>query len=240
MTLFSVGNSGNKIDLHDGWYVLDVGSGHNPHRRANVLVDKYAGPDEHRSGRPLQFSARVPLVIADAEALPFRDKVFDYVIASHVAEHVANPVRFCTELIRVARAGYIETPGKIGEILLWEPIHKWFVYAVRGCLVFEKKGAGYPFRYIRNAFYALFYMNQGRLGHPTVRVRPGGPSRFLLAAVAYFVHRPWRKARRLTYTCFEWMENFPFLVRNGPGRRAVGGIASGPPNSSTAAPRSSC
>jgi uncharacterized protein YbaR (Trm112 family)/bifunctional DNA-binding transcriptional regulator/antitoxin component of YhaV-PrlF toxin-antitoxin module len=49
------------------------------------------------------------------ENLPFRDKAFDFVIASHVLEHSSDPARFLSELQRVAKAGYIEVPDAFME-----------------------------------------------------------------------------------------------------------------------------
>ena len=42
----------NRDDLHlkRNWRVLEVGGGHNPHSRSNVVVDKYVDSNYHRSG----------------------------------------------------------------------------------------------------------------------------------------------------------------------------------------------
>lgn len=55
-----------------------------------------------------------------AEALPFRDHALDYVIASHVLEHIANPVAALAECHRVLRPGgilYLVVPDRR---LTWE------------------------------------------------------------------------------------------------------------------------
>ncbi len=41
----------------------------------------------------------------DRDPLPFRDETFDFVVLSHVIEHVANPVRVIGEIFRVLRNG---------------------------------------------------------------------------------------------------------------------------------------
>jgi SAM-dependent methyltransferase len=92
--------------------VLEVGSGGNPYARANVLLDAYESTRE-RHWVPL-VSDR-PTVLGFVENLPFRDGAFDFVIASHVLEHSPDPERFLSELQRVARAGYIETPEAFME-----------------------------------------------------------------------------------------------------------------------------
>ena len=87
--------------------VLDIGSGGNPYPRANVLLDAYEDTVE-RFHVPLVRDR--PIVYGLAERLPFRDKAFDFIIASHVFEHSQDPVAFLKEIIRVGKAGYIETP----------------------------------------------------------------------------------------------------------------------------------
>jgi len=53
---------------------------------------------------------------ADAQHLPFRDKVFDIAYSSHVIEHVANPLQMLRELIRVAtRKVIVVCPHALGH-----------------------------------------------------------------------------------------------------------------------------
>ena len=52
--------------------------------------------------------------------LPFKDKEFDFVIASHVLEHVEDPQFFIKELERVAAKGYIELPTILEDNLVFE------------------------------------------------------------------------------------------------------------------------
>ena len=92
--------------------VLEVGSGGSPYFRANVLLDAYT---ETRERHWAPFITDRPSVLGRGESLPFRDKSFDFVIASHVLEHSTDPENFLLELQRVARAGYIETPDAFME-----------------------------------------------------------------------------------------------------------------------------
>src|SRR6476660_9288010 len=78
--------------------VLDVGAGDAPFPRADIVVDKYVVDDFERGG-DLAFSK--PVIVADAEALPFADHAFAYVIAAHVLEHAIDPVRMAGEFSRV-------------------------------------------------------------------------------------------------------------------------------------------
>jgi SAM-dependent methyltransferase len=120
--------------------VLEVGGGHRPHPRANVVVDKYTDSNFHRSG-DLRVLKNQTFLEADGENLPFKDKEFDYVICSHVLEHVENPHQFLAEQFRVARAGYMETPSLLGEILYARESHKWIIQEINDItyLVDKKK-----------------------------------------------------------------------------------------------------
>ena len=65
------------------------------------------------------------------EKLPFKDKEFDYVILSHVLEHVPNLLEFVSEIERISKAGYIELPTKLNDNLVFgcdeEDVgHKWW------------------------------------------------------------------------------------------------------------------
>lgn len=104
-----IGYARTPIPIGDADLVLDVGSGHNPHPRADLCLDAYTGSTEHRSRIPLKISGQ--FVIADAQNLPFKDKSIDFIIASHIAEHLPDPVQFCKEISRAGQAGYIETPS---------------------------------------------------------------------------------------------------------------------------------
>jgi uncharacterized protein YbaR (Trm112 family) len=94
--------------------VLEVGSGGNPYFRSNVLLDAYEETRE-RHWSPLIKDR--PLVFGFVENLPFKDKAFDFVIASHVLEHSKDPVKFIENLVRVSKSGYIEVPDAFMEII---------------------------------------------------------------------------------------------------------------------------
>lgn len=116
--------------------VLEVGSGGNPYFRSNVLVDAYESTRE-RHWAPL-ISDR-PTVLGFVERLPFRDKVFDFVIASHVFEHSKDPVKFLSELQRVAKAGYIEVPDAFMERINPYKDHRLEITVRNDRLIIRKK-----------------------------------------------------------------------------------------------------
>ena len=121
----------NKHDL-----VLEVGSGGSPYFRANVLCDAYEVTQE-RFFAPLVHDR--PTVIAFVEELPFKDNSFDFVIASHVLEHSANPEKFLSEIQRVGKAGYIEVPDAFMERLTHYSFHRLEITDGADGLVIRKK-----------------------------------------------------------------------------------------------------
>lgn len=123
------------LDIYLGDEVLDVGSGNQPTPMSTVLLDLYLRDDSHRSEHPLKLDER-PFINASVEYLPFKDKAFDYVIASHVLEHVDDPVRACKEIQRVGKRGYVECPSPFLEQGYWVATdgkshwekHKWYCW----------------------------------------------------------------------------------------------------------------
>ncbi len=132
--------------------VLDVGSGNSPHPRANVLCDRYLGDTGHRHSAPLIEDR--PLVVADVCALPFRTGMFDFVFLRHVLEHLepAQIPSALSEITRVGRAGYVESPSPVCEMLMADPYHKTFVELRDGMLVFTPKQESFPFPPVARVF----------------------------------------------------------------------------------------
>ncbi|MEA2061125.1 MAG: class I SAM-dependent methyltransferase [Thermodesulfobacteriota bacterium] len=119
--------------------ILDAGSGGSPFKYADVIVDRDFSPgNRHRDGIDgLRHKTGHACVQADIQSLPFKDNAFDFVVCMHVLEHVACPDRACEELMRVARAGYIETPRKWTEFYAGHPAHIWLVDTFSDKIVFE-------------------------------------------------------------------------------------------------------
>ena len=110
-------------ELPDDALVLDIGGWAKPFPRADWVVDMkgYASRGLYGSegGGEERFSAETWICrdVCDAEPLPFADDQFDFVVCSHTLEDVRDPVRVCSEIERVGRAGYIETPSRLEEQL---------------------------------------------------------------------------------------------------------------------------
>jgi len=126
------------LEIKKDDYVLEVGGGHNPHKKADVVVDKFSSDNYHRSGDIKTYKNQV-FIEADGENLPFADNEFDYVICNQVLEHVENPQRFLSELSRISKRGYIETPSLIGEYLFPKKSHRWVLLEIDNKLIMMEK-----------------------------------------------------------------------------------------------------
>ena len=106
--------------------ILDLGcSPVNYWKEANHFAD-IEDHTEYFNGLNLKYTYLKP-----DETLPFKDKEFDYVILSHVLEHVPEPLKFKKEIERIGKAGYIELPTKLNDNMVFgcdEEIlgHKWW------------------------------------------------------------------------------------------------------------------
>ena len=112
--------------------VLEIGPGAFPFPRADVLCDRYARDDPHaihQDGNVARPRYGKPVLIYEGK-LPFADGAFDYVVCSHVLEHVpvGEEDAFVSELARVAREGYLEVPSYLLEVTNDVSVHRWLVH----------------------------------------------------------------------------------------------------------------
>jgi SAM-dependent methyltransferase len=153
--------------------ILDVGSGANPFPKATILSDRFLEITAHRR-EEICLDHR-PFMIFDIHHIPFKKKSIDYVYCSHVLEHVDNPEQACAELMRVGKAGFIETPTLMRDALFsWakELNHKWYLVQFGNRLIFfeydERRQQGVRSTQWREAILSaeyhpnqdLFYPNQ--------------------------------------------------------------------------------
>ena len=116
--------------------VLELGSGHNPYYRSDILLDKYIEDKTERGG---SIVINRPFVVGDARSLPFQNKSIDYVVCRHILEHMEDPHGFVKELERVGKRGYIETPSAVSEEIYGWPFHKWKVSRDETGILMESK-----------------------------------------------------------------------------------------------------
>ena len=111
--------------------VLDIGAWAYPFNRANWVMDSEPydtrgfynrvffkdSPLPPQGGTEEKFTRETWLQrdICDRAPFPFRDKEIDFVICSHTLEDIRDPLWVCSEMVRVAKAGYIEVPSRLKE-----------------------------------------------------------------------------------------------------------------------------
>jgi len=183
---------------------LDIGSGHQPNRRANVILDKYAGETIHRTTQQIEIPKDKYFVLGDALSTPFPNKEFDFIIASHVAEHIDNPDKFCKEIQRISKRGYIETPGPITELLLPANSHKWIVRKSRNGLIFKKNHRIKP---LSPFFYSVFYLNRDGYDFATKKSESN-----ISKLISWLLNSCW-KYLPYTYARLVWEDKFNCKVK---------------------------
>ncbi|MCO6429988.1 MAG: class I SAM-dependent methyltransferase [Deltaproteobacteria bacterium] len=128
--------------ISSGDKVLDVGSGHHPFPLATHLAEFAINDDSYgRAGIPFKVVEGKPVTECSVEKMPFGDKEFDFVYCSHVLEHVGSPENACRELMRVAKAGFLETPNRGKDLFLNTARisnHRWKVEYEIGRLIFTE------------------------------------------------------------------------------------------------------
>ena len=112
----------NILNKNINWNILDIGCGYKAHKNATVIADIKDFSNFYKDKKFVQIKEK---------KLPFKDKEFDFVIASHVIEHVDDFEFFIRELERISSKGYIELPSRLGDNLVFENRNDhiwWFCY----------------------------------------------------------------------------------------------------------------
>jgi len=110
------------LEKNLNWKILDIGCGYSAHKNASVIADIKNFSNFYKERMFVQIKEK---------NLPFKDKEFDFVIASHVIEHVEDFEFFIKELERISSKGYIELPSRLGDNLVFENKNDhiwWFFY----------------------------------------------------------------------------------------------------------------
>jgi len=110
------------LKKNSNWNILDIGCGYTSNKNATVIADKQDLSDFYKNKNFVRITDK---------KLPFKDNEFDFVIASHVIEHVEDFEFFIKELERVSKKGYIELPTRLGDNLVFENKNDhiwWFMF----------------------------------------------------------------------------------------------------------------
>ena len=99
------------LEKNISWKILDIGCGYTAHSNASVICDVQDLSHFYKDKKFIRLKEKT---------LPFKNKEFDFVIASHVMEHVEDVDYFIKELERVSVKGYIELPTILEDNLVFE------------------------------------------------------------------------------------------------------------------------
>ena len=140
--------------LGDEARVLDVGGWAAPFNPATHMLDvmPYATrgglvPGGYGPG-PERFSEDSWVIrdMCDREPWPWPDDFFDFSICVTTLEDIRDPIWVCSELSRVSKAGYVEVPTVIAELVysrtgacVGMPHHRWLCEIEHDGLVFLHK-----------------------------------------------------------------------------------------------------
>ena len=130
----SIAHVNSILEKNLNWKILDIGCGYRANKNASVIADIQDFSDLYKEKK---------FVKIEGKNLPFEDKEFDFVIASHVIEHIDNFEFFIKELERISSKGYIELPSRLGDNLVFENKNDhiwWFCFDdVTNQLIASKK-----------------------------------------------------------------------------------------------------
>jgi len=118
----SIKHINKTISENPNWRILDIGCGYRAHPNATVIADVQDLSNYYKEKKFIKINEK---------KLPFKDKEFDFIIASHVIEHVEDFEFFIKELERISSKGYIELPSRLGDNLVFENKTDhiwWFTY----------------------------------------------------------------------------------------------------------------
>ena len=108
-----------KLKENPNWNILDIGCGYSANQHASTVADVQDLSSFHKDKKFIRITEK---------KLPFKDNEFDFVISSHVIEHVDDLRYFIKELERITKQGYIELPTRLGDNIVFENLkdHIWW------------------------------------------------------------------------------------------------------------------
>lgn len=155
-----------------GSKILEIGPGNYPWQMATDFVDI----DKPKLDK-IQTTGRKIVVDLNHHRLPFADKEFDFVLASHVMEHTIGPDLVCREISRIAKAGVIISPSIYKETLFGfeETDHRWDL-SIRASdtkdqLVFRSRKSDDVYKVMRDPDYQSILCGLFRTGRYDWRER---------------------------------------------------------------------
>lgn len=118
----SINYINKKLKDNPEWNILDIGCGYTANKYSKVVSDVQDLSTFYKDKKFVRILEK---------KLPFKDNEFDFVITSHVIEHVEDFQFFIKEIERISRQGYIELPTRLEDNLVIENLKDhiwWFKY----------------------------------------------------------------------------------------------------------------
>ena len=118
----SIKNINQTLKDNSPWNILDVGCGYTANEYAKTVADIQDLSNFYKNKKFIRIKEK---------KLPFKDNEFDFVITSHVIEHVEDFQFFIKEIERISKKGYVELPTRLGDNLVIENLKDhiwWFKY----------------------------------------------------------------------------------------------------------------
>jgi SAM-dependent methyltransferase len=146
--------------------VLEIGPGDSPFHRSNVLLELVYTTEADRIkqfGHANALHTNKKIVYYDGNKFPFADNSFDYIICSHVLEHVEDVEFFLSEIFRIAKRGYFEYPLIVYDYLYNFDVHLNFLkFTGKEMLLLKKRETTLnSFKPIQNFFIKTLEKNYG-------------------------------------------------------------------------------
>ena len=107
----------NLLNNNPSWKILDIGCGYSAHPKATVLCDVQNLSNFYNGKNFIKLENNI---------LPFKDKEFDFVIASHVIEHVNDRNTFLSDISNLCRPGGLVVFTTINDSFLGALFGKYF------------------------------------------------------------------------------------------------------------------
>jgi len=118
----SIKTINQKLKDNPSWNTLDIGCGYTANEYAKIVADTQDLANFYKDKKFIKITEK---------KLPFKDNEFDFVITSHVIEHVEDFQFFIKEIERISKQGYVELPTRLGDNLVIENLKDhiwWFKY----------------------------------------------------------------------------------------------------------------
>ena len=122
-----------KLKENPNWNILDIGCGYTANQNAKTVSDVQDLSNFYKNKKFVRITDK---------KLPFKDNEFDFVISSHVIEHVEDFQFFISEIERITTQGYIELPTRLGDNIVFENLKDhiwWFKYEDESNLLLVSK-----------------------------------------------------------------------------------------------------